>query len=107
MSYPVPRRDLDGFVRECEEALRRPVLSWDGTATVADFYPDLSPAEQDTYTALLRLQRSRLGLTPAEFGALAPDISGLRTYHGLASPTAAQTAAATKALIRVLRAILD
>jgi hypothetical protein len=34
------------------------------------------------------------------------DIAGLKTYLGVASPTAAQTAAATKAIIRVLGTIV-
>lgn len=107
MSYPVPRDDVPAFVRACEQNLRRPSLVWDGSAVVAEFHPDLDPTEQATYTALLRLHRSRLGLTPAEFLALRDDVAGLRAYHGLSSPTANQTALATKALIRVLRAILD
>jgi hypothetical protein len=107
VSHPVPGRDRDAFVRLCETTLRRPALVIEDGQVVAIFLPELTAAEQDVYDDLLRLHRSRLGLTPSEFLGLKDDLAGLRTYHGLASPTAAQTAAATKALIRVLRAILD
>lgn len=108
MTYPWPHRDGDTFYRTLETELRRPILGVDvAGATTARFEPDLSAAEQALYARLLRLHRSRLGLTPAEYDALAPDLNGLRNFVALASPTAAQTAAATKALIRVLRAILD
>jgi hypothetical protein len=107
VSYPIPRHDTDGFVRLLETSLRRPALVNEGGQTVAVFAPDLEPAEIMTYQSLLRLHRSRLGLTPAEFAALDPDLDGLRAYVNTASPSAAQTVAATKALIRVLRAVLD
>jgi hypothetical protein len=42
----------------------------------------------------------------AEWQALEPDIAGLKSYLGVATPTAAQTASATKAIIRVLAALL-
>jgi hypothetical protein len=46
------------------------------------------------------------GISLAEWQALEPDIAGLKSYLGTASPTAAQTASATKAIIRVLAALL-
>lgn len=107
MTYPVPTKDVAGFVRLCEQALRRPFLKWVDGATAAEFEPDLTAPERDIYAALLRLHRSARGLTPAEFLALKPDLAGLRAYHDLAAPTAVQTVAATKAIIRVLRALLD
>jgi hypothetical protein len=45
-------------------------------------------------------------LSLAEFRAIKPDLVTARQYVGLASPTAAQTASATKAIIRVLAALL-
>jgi hypothetical protein len=74
-----------------------------GTLTFT-FDPDLSAANATTLGLIVRAGRSLL--TQAERDALEGDIDGLRTYHGLASPTAAQTAQATKAIIRVLRALL-
>jgi hypothetical protein len=71
------------------------------------FTPDLTAGEASTLTDTAAAYRTRnVELTTAEYAALRPDIEGLRTYHGIASPTAAQTAQATKAIIRVLRALL-
>lgn len=74
---------------------------------IITFDPPLTSAEQTTFDRLANVAKSRvLGITPAEWQALEPDIAGLKTYLGLASPTAAQTASATKAIIRVLAAML-
>lgn len=70
------------------------------------FEPDLSAEEATTLGDLVALSRGGLTITPAEFVALKPTLVGLRDYHALASPTAAQTTAAVKGLIRVLRALL-
>jgi hypothetical protein len=67
---------------------------------------DLSAAELAAVERFRRRLRSGLRVTDAEWSALAPDLDGLRTYVGIATPTAAQTAQATKAIIRVLRAII-
>lgn len=107
MSYPIPQHDLDDFVRDVQTNLRPPSIEWDGAQSVAVFYPDLSASEQQTYALLVRVHRSRVGLTFADYTVLQPDLVGLRAFANLASPTAAQTAAAVKALIRVVRAILD
>lgn len=80
-----------------EDANGRPLIVFD---------PALTTAEQATFDLIVRRHLSRIpGITPAEWEQLAPQIDGLRTYLGLANPTAAQTASATKAIIRVLRAI--
>lgn len=71
-----------------------------------EILPDLTPTQAARFAELVAAGRSRIRFTDAEFDALRPDIDGLRTYHGLASPTAAQTAQATKAIIRILRSIL-
>jgi hypothetical protein len=107
VSYPLPADNLPAFLVSVGKTLRRPAIEWDGTTAVARFTPDLDATEQQTYAELLRLHRSGIGMTAAEYVALRDDFAGLRAYHGLASPTAAQTAAAMKAVIRVLRAILD
>jgi hypothetical protein len=67
--------------------------------------PDLNPQEAARFDELVADARARIRFTPAEMDALRPDIAGLRTYLALDPPTAAQTVAATKAIIRVLRAI--
>lgn len=67
----------------------------------------LTGPEQAVYDRLLRIARSTVpSITPAEWQALEPDIAGLATYQGLASPTLAQTVLAVKAQSRILRALL-
>jgi hypothetical protein len=70
--------------------------------------PDLSPAEQATLTDLTTMAKFGISadLSLAEFQAIKSDLVTARTYVGLASPTAAQTAAALKSLIRIVGALL-
>jgi hypothetical protein len=70
--------------------------------------PDLSAAELAQVNDLLTMAKFGIAasLTLAEFGAIKPDLATARTYVGLASPTAAQTAAALRSTIRVLGALL-
>jgi hypothetical protein len=81
-------------------------ISWNGTSYEPLFDPPLTAEEQATYDALFSLSRSAVHVTPEEWAGLRNEIDGLRTYHGLATPTNAQSVAAIKAIIRVLRAIL-
>lgn len=92
----------------CSQLIREPATLGTDAATgdpVLTFEPPLTTAEQTTYANILRTLRSAVAITPAERQALEPDIATLRTYVGVTSPTAAQTAAATKAIIRVIRAL--
>jgi hypothetical protein len=76
-----------------------------GTVT-GTFDPPLSAAEQALLSDLFTMAKSRvIGLTPAEWNGMQADISTCRTYLGLASPTAAQSGVALKALIRVVAAL--
>ncbi|HUW16221.1 MAG TPA: hypothetical protein VMW94_04010 [Actinomycetes bacterium] len=68
--------------------------------------PPLSPTEQETLAELVRMARFGVTMTLAEWQAIKADAAGLKAYLGVASPTAAQTAAATKAIIRVLATII-
>jgi hypothetical protein len=70
------------------------------------FDPPLSPAETETLADLRQMQRHRVSITLAEWQSIKADAAGLRAYLGVASPTAAQTAAATKAVIRVLSTVI-
>jgi hypothetical protein len=86
----------------------RPPSEWyaeDGVDVIL-FDPPLTVEEQATFDALSSLSRSAVQVTPEEWAGLQTEIDGLRTYHGLATPTNAQSVAAIKAIIRVLRAIL-
>jgi hypothetical protein len=68
---------------------------------------DPTPEQQTLIDGLLRFWRSGVtGITYAEWQGLRDDLNGLRQYHGLASPNLSQTVLATKALIRVVGAIL-
>lgn len=88
-------------------ALREPIsYERNGTGLRLTFEPPLTPEEQAVYDSLLGLSRSAVQVTPVEWAGLRTELDGLRAYHALATPTAAQTAQATKAIIRVLRAIL-
>jgi hypothetical protein len=73
---------------------------------IVTYTPDLDAGEDAVLRRIIASLASAVTITPAEWQAMESDIDGLRTYHGVATPTAAQTAAATKAIIRVLRAIL-
>jgi hypothetical protein len=105
VSGPDPITGYRGLLEAITAAIRAPSGMRIGPVYVFD--PDLTAAEAATFADLVALYRTRdVELTPAEYATLKPDLEGLRTYHGLASPTAAQTAQATKAIIRVLRALL-
>lgn len=96
------------IVSLCAVYLRAPAefyLDTDsGPAFVFD--PPLTTSEQATLADLVRMARAGITLTLAEFRAIVPDLAGLRTYQGLASPTLAQTASALKAQSRIIRVLL-
>lgn len=75
-------------------------------AAVFTFTPPLSAAEQTTFDDLQTMARFGVSLSLTEWQSIKSDAAGLRTYLGVASPTAAQTASATKAIIRVLATII-
>lgn len=76
----------------------------DGSSITIWFTPDLSPAEVAVLDDVVRALKT--DLTRQERNAIQSDIDLLVTYQGIASPTLAQTAAATKAQSRILRALL-
>lgn len=94
----------------CRLYLRAPetMASDDQTgAPVLVFNPVLTGPEQTMFTRLTNLAKSLVnGISPSEWQALEPDIDGLVTYQGLASPTLAQTVLAVKAQSRILRALI-
>lgn len=74
--------------------------------TTLTITPDLTAGQTQALqdrVAQLRAQRSRYG----RLSEVRDDIAGLRAYMDIATPTLAQTAAATKAIVRVFRAVLD
>lgn len=97
-----------GMLADVTGAIRAPsAVSLSPGAVVYTFIPDLTPAESATFDDLVRTIRARVpSITLVEYQALKSALSGLRQYHGLASPTNAQSVAAIKAIIEVLRALL-
>jgi hypothetical protein len=95
----------------CATYLRAPEsIATDATSgdPVLVFNPALTSAEQATLADLTTMARFGISasLSLAEFRAIKADLVTARQYVGLASPTAAQTAAALKSLIRVVGALL-
>lgn len=81
-------------------------IAWNGTVYEPVFDPPLTTEEQLILGTLRSLSQSAVQVTPDEWAGLQTEIAGLQTYHGLATPTNAQTVLAVKAIIRVLRAML-
>jgi hypothetical protein len=91
----------------CQQYLREPSRMDASTVPpTLTFAPALSAAEQATYADLLLMYRFGVSVTLAEWQAIKPDAALLRTFAGIASPTLAQTAAATKAQSRILAVIV-
>jgi hypothetical protein len=93
----------------CRQVLRAPsMIVEDPTlGPTLVFVPPLTGTEQATFDALAKQSRSHVpGISPAEWLALQPDIDGLVTFQGLATPTLAQTVLAVRAQSRILKAIL-
>jgi hypothetical protein len=82
----------------------RPVSGWNGETPVFD--PPLTTAEQAILADLQLMARFGVKLTLTEWRAVKADAAALKAYLGVTSPTAAQTAAATKAIVRVLGTII-
>jgi hypothetical protein len=92
----------------CLLYLRAPAQYWTDSATGPQFVfqPSLTSAEQATFDDLQTMAKFGVTMTLAEWQSIKADAAGLKTYLGVATPTAAQTAAATKAIIRVLAVIV-
>ena len=105
MAMPLP---VDYVVQNlCAQYLRPCELVSDNAGTSYVFTPPLSAAEQTTLNRIVKIANAAVvGITPAEWQALEPDIDGLITYQGLPTPTLAQTVLAVKAQSRILKAIL-
>jgi hypothetical protein len=82
------------------------LVKWNGTNVVVTFDVDLTPAEANRLSQIASWLRSGLRITFDEYLVVRPDLDLLAAFIGVATPTAAQTAAALKAHIRVHRAIL-
>lgn len=70
--------------------------------TTLTITPDV-PAAADDVVAVMKTQAA---LDVTRYSTVKADLTTLRAFIGIASPTTAQTNAAVKSLIRVLRAML-
>lgn len=101
------KRKAAGIVAACHEAGHGPTaVTYDEVALTISlsFSPDLTAGEQSALAEIVRAAET--DLTRAERNAIQSDIDLLVTFQGIATPTLAQTAAATKAQSRILRALL-
>ncbi len=73
---------------------------------VATFVPPLSAAEQVALDDLQLMAKFGVTMTLAEWQSIKADAAALKAYNGVATPTLAQTAAAVKAINRVLATIV-
>jgi len=97
------------LVRLCDLYLRHPdslTVDVSGHVTAAAFTPTLTPAEQATFADLQVMAKFSVDMTLTEWQSIKADAAGLKAYLGVATPTLAQTAAATKAIVRVLGVIV-
>lgn len=93
------------IVMACHDAGQGPIVAdLSGSTLTLIFIPDLGPAKSAALDSLVRAAKSVVGLTSAERDALETDIATLRAYYQNASPTNAQSVAAIKSIIAVLRA---
>jgi lipopolysaccharide biosynthesis protein len=85
-------------------------FSWGPEGVTLTYTPDLTAAEVtrlgDFMADIATMAHFGVTMTLAEWQAIKADAAGLRAYLGVASPTAAQTAAAVKAIVRVLGTII-
>ncbi len=92
---------LDGL---CVRYLRLPEsFAADGSAI---FTPPLTAPEQATFDDLKLMAKFGVEMTLAEWQSIKADAAALKAYNGVATPTLAQTAAAVKAINRVLATIV-
>lgn len=111
LNEPQPFGVLEAIDAAVAAGLPAPVVRSEATRNVYIFTPDLTPAQitilQGVVADLTGAKRTlHLELSLDEYRAIKADLATLRTFVGIANPTAAQTANAVKAMIRSLRALL-
>lgn len=92
--------------RLCAQYLgREPVVTDDGTTLSVTFTPDLTAAQATMLGRIVKTSGFGV-ITPDELGAVEASITTAKAYLSITNPTNAQTAAAMKAVIRVIGVIL-
>lgn len=103
--------DVERVGRLCQALLRAPsgVVYGNGlwaAPTAVEFTPDLTAAEVTTLAEIVQRCQSAVVWSDADWAVFRTQYPGLKAYLGIANPTNAQTAAAVKAIIRVVAAIV-
>ncbi|SRR6266542_3152812 len=115
--HPLPTlvtNDTDGIgettlsmiVRACYRYLRPAAVVGEGAPYSLSFTPDLTPTEAELLQRILGVVLWRSTLAPDDYVAIRAEVPGLRAYYLNATPTNAESVAALKSVIRILRAIL-
>ncbi len=87
----------------------RPPSSWAVDAQEVNqplFDPPLTAPEQAVLADLRLMAKFGVEMTLAEWQSIKADAAALKAYNGVATPTLVQTAAAVKAINRVLATIV-
>lgn len=97
--------DLLGLVTVLIRQPDSVVLSADGLTLTYHFNVDLTAAQATRFGELVNLLHAHVRLDLADFDNVKADYQTAKAFVGIATPTQAQTAAALKAVIRVLGAV--
>ena len=106
-THPVSSPHVSRLRELVADALREPSNITGDPITGAitfHFTPDLSTSEAATLAEIDSLARS--GIDPADWPTVRDELPTLRAFMQASSPSAAQSVAAVKSIVRVLRAIL-
>jgi hypothetical protein len=103
--------DIDRACRLLRAVLREPsgVVYGNGpeaVPTAVEFSPGLTSAEQTTLAEVLQRCQTAVYWSDADWTVFKAEYATLKTYLGITSPSNAQTAAAAKAIIRVIAAMV-
>jgi len=101
-----PRRKTSERPSRGERQLSGGAYSADRTSITFHFEVDLTPSQAARFADIVAIAHSKVELDPTDFTAIKADIQTLIAFQAIATPTLAQTVAATKAQTRVLRAML-
>ena len=106
-THVVPATSAIPVIQGCRRLLRQPegVAAADPNWTFT-FTPDLTAPEVIVFGNIVASVGGAVSITPEERTAIEGDIATLRAFFVAPTPTAAQNVTATKALIKVIRALL-
>lgn len=98
--------DLHILIPLCRRSLgQTPAITGTGPFT-ATFGTDLTTAQEDTFRRIVATITSPLFSAPDDYAVITQEAPNLRAYYQNAAPTNAESVAALKSVIRVLRALV-